>query len=162
MDTIPTACCSRRTQSMPAALCPFSIFTKHGRSSSGIMGWKPVFLRGFYTMLETSWIIRFCCAGKICIRGWWGARCLPGQTRRGLASQPSGTEAEKNGYRSEMSPGGGPACARCQEASWGTDTFHLGLKKTTLTWKASFIPGFVQRWVYTAHVANHNIITITL
>ncbi|KAI4805245.1 hypothetical protein KUCAC02_009871 [Chaenocephalus aceratus] len=41
----------------------------------------------------------------------------------GLASQPSGTEAEKNGYRSEMSPGGGPACARCQEASCGPTLF---------------------------------------
>ncbi|TWW80924.1 hypothetical protein D4764_01G0007390 [Takifugu flavidus] len=28
-----------------------------------------------------------------------------------------GHRQEKNGYRSEMSPGGGPACARCQEAS---------------------------------------------
>lgn len=60
-------------------------------------------------------------------------RVSEAKTRRvGLASQPvsspsqpSGTEAEKNGYRSVMSPGGGPACARCQEASRGGDTLQL-------------------------------------
>lgn len=86
------------------------------------------------------------------------------QARRyvGFASQPSGTEAEKNGYRSEMSPGGGPACARCQEASRGSDTFQLDVKRGTLTWNAILISVFPERRIYTAHLSNHNIITVTL
>ncbi|KAK2905989.1 hypothetical protein Q8A73_009932 [Channa argus] len=78
------------------------------------------------------------------IYGRKGARFLPGQTRRGLASQPSGTEAEKNGYRSEMSPGGGPACARCQEASYGTETFQQVLNKSELTCNVTVIPDFLE------------------
>lgn len=46
----------------------------------------------------------------------------------GLLSSLRGQRQEKNGYRSEMSPGGGPACARCQEASSAKDSLHLELE----------------------------------
>lgn len=45
----------------------------------------------------------------------------------GLLASLRGQRQEKNGYRSEMSPGGGPACARCQEASSAKGSLHLGL-----------------------------------
>ncbi|CAB1419805.1 unnamed protein product [Pleuronectes platessa] len=65
-------------------------------------------------------------------RHWTAAESENNDARRdvGFSSQPSGTEAEKNGYRSAMSPGGGPACARCQEASGGSDSFYLGPRRT--------------------------------
>lgn len=46
----------------------------------------------------------------------------------GLLASLRGQRQEKNGYRSEMSPGGGPACARCQEASSGIDSLDLELE----------------------------------
>lgn len=115
-------------------------------------------------MPKTSWIIRFCCTGgekrptrRKC------ARCLPGQTRRGFVSQPSGTEAEKNGYRSEMSPGGGPACARCQEAEPRLLHFvPVFENKTPLTCYVNLILVLFERREYAAHISNHNIITVTL
>lgn len=161
-NTIPAVWYSRRMQNMHAALYPFFIFTKHGRYSI-IMGQKPVFLRRFYTTLKTSWIIRFWCARKIGIHGWNGAHCLPGQTRRGFASQPSGTEAGEERIPEWDVPGRRTrVCPLPGGELWYRQFTPGNGGKRTLTWNASLIPASRDRRIHTVDLSNHNIITETL